>query len=106
LRLAKTTPKEKGRKCATKTLKMHPILISIESQDKIIHTRTISKLQSLNYHYDSMNINIAMKTMIPNNRNRTAMVFKQICDAVITSYPINIFSMGTLYESYQNHRST
>ena len=25
------------------------------------------------------------------------MIFKQICDAVITSYPINIFSMCTLF---------
>jgi len=37
--LMKKTPEEKGRKCATRTLNIHPILISIESQDKI-HTRT------------------------------------------------------------------
>jgi len=57
----------------------------------------ISKLQSRNYYYDSMNINVTMKTTISNHRNETAMVFIRICDAVITSYPINIFSMGTLF---------
>jgi len=38
------------------------------------HSHIISKLQSQNYYYDSMNINVAMKT-ISNNRNETAMVF-------------------------------
>jgi len=37
--LAKKTPIEKGRKCAKRTLNMHPILILIESQDKM-HTST------------------------------------------------------------------
>jgi len=44
-----------------------------------------------------MNINVTLKTTISNNRNETAMIFKQICDAVITSYPINIFSMCTFF---------
>jgi len=44
-----------------------------------------------------MNIKVTIKTTISNNRNETAMIFKQICDAVITSYPINIFSKGTLF---------
>jgi len=38
-RLAKKTSKEKGRKCAARTLNMHSILILIESQDKM-HTRS------------------------------------------------------------------
>jgi len=59
------------------------------------HSHIISKLQSPNYYYDSMNINVTIKTTISNNRNGTAMIFKQICDAVITSYPMDIFSMGT-----------
>jgi len=49
-----------------------------------------------------MNINVTIKTTISNNRNGTAMVFKQICDAVITTYPINIFSMGTLFTKVVN----
>ena len=61
------------------------------------HAHIISKLQGPNYYYDSVNINVAMKTTISNNRNGTAMVSKQICNAVITSSPINIFSMGTLF---------
>ena len=61
------------------------------------HSHIILKLQSLNYCYDSMNLNVTIKAMISNSRNETAMIFKQICDAVITSYPINIFSMGTLF---------
>ena len=48
------------------------------------HSHIISKLQSPNYYYDSVNINVAMKTKISNNRNGTAMVFKQICAAVIS----------------------
>ena len=60
------------------------------------HSHIILKLQSPNYYYDSMNINIAMKRTISNNRNETVMDFKQICDAVITSHRINIFSIGTL----------
>ena len=59
------------------------------------HSRIISKLQSPNYYYGSMNINVTIKTTISNNRNGTAMIFKRICDAVITSHPMNIFSMGT-----------
>jgi len=61
------------------------------------HLHMILKLQSPNYYYNSMNINVAIKTTISDNRNETAMIFKQICDAVITSYPTNIFSMGTLF---------
>jgi len=61
------------------------------------HSHIILKLQSPNYYYDSMNINVTIKTTISNHRNETAMIFKQICDAVITSYPINIFSVGTLF---------
>jgi len=61
------------------------------------HVHIILKLQSPNYYYDSMNINVAMQTTISDNRNKIAMIFKQICDAVITSYPINIFSKGTLF---------
>jgi len=57
----------------------------------------ILKLQSPNYYYDSMNMNVTIKTTISNHRNETAMIFKQIYDAVITSYPINIFSTGTLF---------
>jgi len=34
---------------------------------------------------------------ISHQPNATAMIFKRICDAVNTSYPINIFSMGTLF---------
>ena len=66
------------------------------------HSHIILKLQSLNYYYNSMNINVTIKTTISNNRNGTAMVFKQICDAVITTYPINIFSMGTLFTKVVN----
>jgi len=44
-----------------------------------------------------MNINVTIKTTISNYRNETAIIFKQICDAVITSYPTNIFSIGTLF---------
>ena len=44
-----------------------------------------------------MNIKVTIKTTISNNRNETATIFKQICDAVITSYLINIFSVGTLF---------
>jgi len=44
-----------------------------------------------------MNIKVTIKTTISNHRDETAMIFKQICDAVITSYPINIFSMDTLF---------
>ena len=61
------------------------------------HSHIILKIQSPNYYYDSWNIKIAMKTTISNNKNGTAMVCKQICDCVFTSYPINIFSMGTLF---------
>jgi len=61
------------------------------------HSHTILKLQSPNYYYDSMNIKVTIKTTTFNNRNETAMIFKQICDAVITSYPTNMFSMGTLF---------
>jgi len=61
------------------------------------HSHIISKLQSPNYYYGSMNINVTIKTTISNNRNGTAMIFKRICDAVITSHPMNIFSMGTLF---------
>jgi len=61
------------------------------------HSHIILKLRSPNYYYVSMNNNVAMKTTISDNINKTAMIFKQICDAVITSYPINIFSTGTLF---------
>jgi len=61
------------------------------------HSHKILKLQSPNYYYDSMNIKVTINTTISNNRNETAMIFKQICDAVITSYPTNIFSMGTRF---------
>ena len=61
------------------------------------HSHIILKLQSPDYYYDSMNIKVTIKTTISNNRNETALIFKQIRDAVITSYPINIFSMGTLF---------
>jgi len=44
-----------------------------------------------------MNYKVTIKTTISNNRNETATIFKQICDAVITSYLINIFSVGTLF---------
>jgi len=73
---------------------MHQILISIESQDKI-HSHIILKLQSPNYYYDSRNINVAMKTMISNNGNGTAIFLKRISDADVTSYPIQFFSTGT-----------
>jgi len=59
------------------------------------HLHIISKFQSPQYYYDSININVTIKTTISNHRNETAMIFKQICDAVITSSPISIFSMGT-----------
>ena len=65
------------------------------------HSHIILKLQSPNYCYASMNINVTIKTTISNNRNETAMIFKQMCDAVITSYPINIFSTGTLPQTLQ-----
>ena len=61
------------------------------------HSHIILKLRSPNYYYVSMNNNVAMKTTISDNINKTAMIFKQMCDAVITSYPINIFSTGTLF---------
>jgi len=61
------------------------------------HSHIILKLQGPNYYYDSMNINVAMKTTISNNRNGAAMIFERICDGAITSYPLNIFSMGTLF---------
>ena len=61
------------------------------------HSHIILKLQSPNYYYDSLNIKVTIKTMISNIRNETAMIFERICDAVNTSYPINIFSMGTLF---------
>jgi len=68
------------------------------------HSHIILKLQSPNYYYESMNINVTIKTTISNHRNETAMIFKQICDAVITSYPINIFSMCTRFcKSYPTH---
>ena len=44
-----------------------------------------------------MNIKVTNKTTISNHRNETAMIFKQICDPVITSYQTNIFSIGTLF---------
>jgi len=44
-----------------------------------------------------MNIKVTIKTTISNNRNETAMIFKPICDAVITNYPINIFSVAALF---------
>jgi len=44
-----------------------------------------------------MNINVTIKTTISNHINGTAMIFKRICDAVITSYPKNISSIGTLF---------
>ena len=61
------------------------------------HSHIILKLQSLNYYYDSMNNNVTIKPTISNHGNETAMIFQQICDAVITSYPINIFSVGRLF---------
>jgi len=61
------------------------------------HSHKILKLQSPNYYYDSMNINVTIKATISNHRNETAIIFKQICDAVITSYPTKIFSIGTLF---------
>jgi len=61
------------------------------------HSHIILKLQSLNYYYDSMNINITIETTISNKKNETAIIFKRVCDAVITSYPVNIFLMGTLF---------
>ena len=60
------------------------------------HSHIILKLQSPNYYYDSMNIKVTIKTTISNHRNETAIIFKEICDVVITSYSKNIFSMGTL----------
>jgi len=61
------------------------------------HSFIISKLQSPNYYYDSINIKVTIKTTISNHRNETAMILKQTCDAVFTSNPINIFSMGRLF---------
>jgi len=61
------------------------------------HSHIILKLQSPNYYHDSMNIKVTIKTTISNHINETAEIFKQICDAVITSYPTNNFSMGTLF---------
>jgi len=54
-----------------------------------------------------MDISVTIKTTISDNRNDTALIFKQICDAVITKLSNKHFFNGyTFYESYQNQRST
>ena len=63
------------------------------------HSHIILKIQSPNYYYDSVNIKIAMKTTIFNNKNGTAMVCKPICDCVFHQLSNKHFFNGyTFYE--------
>ena len=96
-RLAEKNAKRKREEMCYRNTEYAPNIDFNRISTENTHSHIILKLQSQTYYYDSMNITVTIKTTISNNRNETAMIFKQICGAVITSYPINIFSMATLF---------
>jgi len=67
-RLAKKRQKKKGRNVQKKT-ENTPTIDFNQIPRQNAHSHIILKLQSPNYYHDFMNMNVAMKTTISNNRN-------------------------------------